>query len=62
MDSNLRNADSGLDLDDSGSGGDTFRPESRGGGTHSARGKNMCCLVYCIIYRKGVKLLLITVR
>jgi hypothetical protein len=53
MDSNLRNADSGLDLDDSGSGGDTFRPESRGGGTNSARGKNMCCLVYCIKYRKA---------
>ena len=53
MDSNLRNADSGLDLDDSGSGGDTFRPESRGAGTHSARGKT--CVVYFIKYREGAE-------
>ena len=39
MDSNLRNADSGLDLDDSGSGGDTL--PGRGGGGHTTRGKNM---------------------
>ena len=39
MDSNLRNADSGLDLDDSGSGGDTL--PGRGGGGHTTRGKNI---------------------